>query len=180
MDIPSESEIRALDLGALIDMRGRLLAATGTVDRVQLNRYEAILDSTIALATLLSGQASQPPAPEWIQAIDAGTGVVELPEPELVPEPEPKRVNWEEIMAQENKRLEDAKGLAALSEQAAMAKDAERKAKEAAHHDELTDTAVTDRISELIELSYTDAEIWDIIKQEFKFRAEIDQGQSDT
>ncbi len=177
MDIPSETEIRALDLGALIDMRGRLLTATGTVDRVQLNRYEAILDSTIALAAMAAGQAAQPPAPEWVQAIDAGTGVVELPEPEPVPEPVPqKRVNWEEVMAQENQRLEDAKGEAALVEQAAMVK---AKA-EAEHYDDLADQVVTDRISELIELSYNDAEIWDIIKQEFKFRAETYEGQPDT
>lgn len=77
-DIPSDDVIRALDLGALISLRGMLVVMTGAQAATFLTTYEEILTDTLALAALLTGKAKHeetlPPEPEWVQRLENEPG----------------------------------------------------------------------------------------------------------
>lgn len=171
MDVPSEEEIRALDMGALIALRARLLAASGTVDRSQPNHYDAILASTIGLAIMLAGRVEQPPAPDWVRAIDAATGAppeIVLPEPEPLPETHEthethETVDWEALMA------EDAKA-------ASVPPAPPPRPTPPIVYDSFDDPNVETRIAELIDRRYSDTQIWNIISKEFRFNVLPNQG----
>jgi hypothetical protein len=85
-DIPSDTEIRHLDLGALISLRGMLVAMTGATAASYLTTYEEILTDTLALAALLTGKAKHaetlPPEPEWVSRLENEPGD-DLDDPEV-------------------------------------------------------------------------------------------------
>jgi hypothetical protein len=76
--LPTDDEIRALDLGALISLRVWLASLVGSEPAKYLTTYEEILADAFALVALISGKVAYeetlPPEPEWIAEIDDWTG----------------------------------------------------------------------------------------------------------
>jgi hypothetical protein len=76
--VPSDDDIRALDLGALISLRVWLASLVGSEPAKYLTTYEEIQADALALAALITGKVAHeetlPPEPEWVAEVDDWTG----------------------------------------------------------------------------------------------------------